>query len=675
MRFRELLNSEPKIPVQSKDYYRLIPQDGVKHTIVTDQPDQNATWDMNIRKSDGRIFFSVCGEGFIPAYPRLYEYIPKEGRVVHHFSVEKESIQHRRAIHASKLHTSTHFLDDGRIITATHTTSPSPLHPTWMPESYVNHQWESFHGSEVFIYNPDSKIVQSKGIFSPFCTLYGIGLSNRSGLYFGIGCFNGHGYIYDLNTNEATWIGQVTDGRSNRLYEGPDGHIYYGTATGHLARLNVDTRKIEILAETREKTPLRHGLFDEDGLFWFSARSGMSLYTFDYKTGTCNEVGRFFEDGEITPSKLFCYGFDFDSNGCMWFCSNSMIDKHIECFAGTRLYKWDVKRGKKKVDFGFVGSSKRTVALCAQVIIHNDLMFVTDGNHLDDQVGIIEIDLSKMTEDRINSERPLSTDTLVYVPVTDSRQHFPLGEKEYDRLVENTMRYWDSMYEDKQIQIANNSYASFKSKTGTALWESMGYGNGSVHALKWEDNSTITGICGGSEKFSFKLKLTEKRLIMDSFEKAPRVEIPSRLKAEVPKGVKLPEMPGRQFLAEPESSVKLADGSIIVGTKDVMLCRIKDGHVFGLGAVTTSGGVHCLCVTPDGMTVYGVAGYEAGKGEIFRYSEKDGLFWLGTVPITPSPTGRQLVSYRPWVCEVSPDGKYLAIGSLDEMSGVCVFGI
>jgi hypothetical protein len=75
------------------------------------------------------------------------------------------------------------------------------------------------------------------------------------------------------------------------------------------------------------------------------------------------------------------------------------------------------------------------------------------------------------------------------------------------------------------------------------------------------------------------------------------------------------------------------------------------------------------------MTVYGVAGYECGKGDIFRYNEKDGLYWLGTVPITPTPTGRQLVSNRPWVCEVSPCGKYLAIGALDEMSGVCVFGL
>ena len=669
------MRGTPNIPARDKDYFRLIPQEGVLHTIVSQHPELNAIWDMNVRNSDGRVFFSVCGEGFSSAYAQLYEYVPKEARLIRHFAVAEESIQQRRAITASKLHTAIQFMDDGRLIMTTHTTSPARSHPTWMPESYLNHQWEGFQGSEIFIYDPRTRITQSKGILAPYCTLYGAGLSNRAGLYFGLGTFNGYGYYYDLNTKESQCIGQVTDGRSNRLYEGPDGHIYYGTATGHLARFNVDFKKIEILAEIREKSPLRHGVFDKDGLFWFSARSGMSLYTYDYKTGDCTEAGRFFEDGELSPAKLYCYGLDFDSDGVLWFCGNLRVDKYVECWGGTRLYKWDVRNGKKKVDFGFVGTPGRVAALCAQASIYGDTLFVTDGNHLEDPVGIVEINLKKMTEDRINAERPLAADPLAYMFTENSTEHFPLNEEEYHSLVKPSIEFYNKAYADKATQEANNSYAVFKSMTGTALWESMGYGNGSVHALKWEDNQTLSGYSGSDEIYAFKLKLVDTGLYIDSFKKAPRAVIPDRLKVPVPNDVKLPAMPGRQYMAVAESSVSLADGSIIVGTKDMMLCRIKDRHVIGLGAVTTSGGVHCLCTTPDGMTVYGVAGYEYGKGDVFRYNEKDGLFWLGTVPITPSPTGRQLVSNRPWVCEVSPDGKYLAIGALDEMSGVCVFGI
>ena len=94
-----------------------------------------------------------------------------------------------------------------------------------------------------------------------------------------------------------------------------------------------------------------------------------------------------------------------------------------------------------------------------------------------------------------------------------------------------------------------------------------------------------------------------------------------------------------------------------------------------MGAVTTSGGVHCLSLAPDGMTVFGVAGYELGKGDLFQYDDTNGVRWQGSIPIVKSPSGRQLVNFRPWRCAVSPDGRHLAIGMLDEMSGVAVFGL
>jgi len=147
------------------------------------------------------------------------------------------------------------------------------------------------------------------------------------------------------------------------------------------------------------------------------------------------------------------------------------------------------------------------------------------------------------------------------------------------------------------------------------------------------------------------------------------------LKVMVGDGLDLPCMPGRQYLAKPECGVKRADGSLVIGTRDMMLCLVKDGQVFSLGAVTTSGGVHSLSLAPDGMTVYGVAGYDLGKGDVFRYDDKNGLRWLGSVPATRTPSGRQLTCSRPWVCAVSPDGRYIAIGMQDEMGGVGVYKI
>lgn len=51
-------------------------------------------------------------------------------------------------------------------------------------------------------------------------------------------------------------------------------------------------------------------------------------------------------------------------------------------------------------------------------------------------------------------------------------------------------------------------------------------------------------------------------------------------------------MAGRQHLATPSASVEMADGSIIVGTKDMMLAKIKDSKIKSLGAVTPCGSVN-----------------------------------------------------------------------------------
>ena len=665
------------ISSRPESFFRMIPQDGVRHSVITDHPEHNAIWDMNVRASDGRVFFSVCGEGLNPQYARLFEYIPGEGRFVNHFAVEKESIQHDRTIRASKFHTAIQFLDDGRLIMQTHTTSPSPRHPSWLPESYVNHQHEAFRGSELFFYDPDTGRAEYKGVLAPYSTLYGGGLSNRGRVYFGAGTFDGVGWLYDIDANEAVCLGQVTDGRSNRFTEGPDGHIYYGTATGHLARLNADTRKIEIVMLTRERSPLRHGVFDGDGVFWFSARKGKSLYTYDTVTGEGKEIGRFFEDDELSPGNIFCYGLAMDGAGCIWFCANvnAGTEGTLEGrSSGSRLFKWDARNGKKAVDFGFIGTpGTRAIALCAQASIHDDILFVTDGNHLDDQVGIVEIDLRKMTEDKIDDSRPLATDPIVYMPFENSVKYFPLGGAEYDKRVEKHAEFWERARRDRIFQSENSSFAKFAGETGIALWESVGYGNGAVRALKWEDAETISGVCGTDELYAFRLKLGADGFYMDEFNRDDGAEIPSRLTADIPEGLILPCVPGRRYLAEAECGVYMRDGSIVGGTGDMMLFRITGGRVISLGAVTTSGGVHCLSATPDGAAVYGVAGHECGRGDIFKYDESDGLVWLGGVPITTTPTGRQLVTKRPWVCAVSPDGKRLAIGALDEMSGVSVY--
>ena len=153
-----ILNEQPA------EFFKLIPQRGVNHYMVEDFPTHNAIWDMNI-SPEGTVFFSICGESYVAEYARLYEFNPKTKTMKHHFNLEDKMILQDRTVRTSKFHTAISFLGDGKLITTTHTTSPSPNHPTWMPYEYANHQWEAYPGSDILIYDLNTGTVENKGIY------------------------------------------------------------------------------------------------------------------------------------------------------------------------------------------------------------------------------------------------------------------------------------------------------------------------------------------------------------------------------------------------------------------------------------------------------------------------------------------------------------------------------
>ena len=114
-----------------RDYFNLIPQTGVTHLLCEDLPTHNAVWDMLVT-DEGRVFFSACGESYVAEYARLMEYDHKNKKIIKHFNLEDKIILRGNAIRTSKFHTALSVMNDGRLITTTHTTSPSP------PSSYVD---------------------------------------------------------------------------------------------------------------------------------------------------------------------------------------------------------------------------------------------------------------------------------------------------------------------------------------------------------------------------------------------------------------------------------------------------------------------------------------------------------------------------------------------------------
>ena len=87
-----------------REFFELIPQKGVTHIFVEEDPQHNAIWDMAI-SPEGRVFFSACGESYLPLYARLYEYDHKNKRLVRHMKLEDEIILNKNSLRTSKFHT------------------------------------------------------------------------------------------------------------------------------------------------------------------------------------------------------------------------------------------------------------------------------------------------------------------------------------------------------------------------------------------------------------------------------------------------------------------------------------------------------------------------------------------------------------------------------------------
>ena len=225
----------------------------------------------------------------------------------------------------------------------------------------------------------------------------------------------------------------------------------------------------------------------------------------------------------------------------------------------------------------------------------------------------------------------------------------------------------------QEFQQDNNCRVVANSTASVSVWEQVGRENAAIHSICWKDNENLTFYCGNDKTYCADCQLKDGKIHLLKLEEAKLPDV-SELKAAVP-DVKLPAVPGRRYIAKAESSVKMPDGAIFVGTEDTMVGVIDGEKVFALGQVCSGGGVHSLDCTADGK-VWGVAGHAEACGQVFTYSKDEGLVLRGIVPEVRVPDGGRIVTcYRPTTLSLSPDGRYLAIGAADELGGVVVLGI
>jgi WD40 repeat protein len=233
----------------------------------------------------------------------------------------------------------------------------------------------------------------------------------------------------------------------------------------------------------------------------------------------------------------------------------------------------------------------------------------------------------------------------------------------YDDYFENTVLRFKKFAKD-------NTYRRvYPDARAISVWEKIGHGNTAVTKISWLSNDSFAFYTGRNGDTKVECALGEKNAYVTAITSCEQTTA-NELKVEVP-NVKLPGVPGRQYLATAESSVRLSDSRILVGTRDSMLALIDGDKVFSLGCVSAPGGIHSLDVTPNG-TVYGIASHKLGVGQLFKFTVDGGVELIGLVPEALADSGRNVSIYRPTTLSISPDGKYLAIGGADEVGGVVI---
>ena len=669
---------------QPKEFFRLIPQQGVTH-LLTDDPAHNAVWDMAI-SPEGRVFFSSCGESYIPAYARLYEYDHAQKKLIRHFNLEEKIAQDAIGLRTSKFHTAMSFIGGGKMLTTTHTTSPSPRHPTWLPYPYYNHPYENYKGSDLLIYDYVNGEVKGLGKFTHHDTTYGATYDPKNGDYFATTSMRGEGLVYNIHDGSIRRLGQVTDTRTSRGFRMSDGHIYGSTYSGAIYRYNTDIRDIEYLGVSASGL-IRHAVEIDKVMYFTTGSCGimgrcLDLYSFDLRTHELKFVGKPVPAADcINPAaaekpEYHAYGLAVDSKRRLWYGSLA-VTPEIK-YAGARLFVWDFLNGKEPVDCGFMGTPRQTLSICAEMRIVNDVLYISDGNHTgytEAPCGIMAIDIEKFLAAVADpaSPREFSHDFVNYLPYPKScRKYYP--KDDFDQECAKYVKYHEDVVLKFRKFAKDNAFRRpFPQITGISVWEKVGRKNAAVKAIRWNGPDSLSFQCGGDWVGEAEID-RDGRAHVKSLAHGTLPAV-SPLKAKVP-AARLPAVPGRRYLAEPESSVAFADGSVLVGTKDDMLGLVApDGSVRNEGAVASSGGVHSLDLSPDGETVWGVAGHDQGVGMLFSYTRKGGTELFGLIPEAKAENGRQVAICRPRVVSVSPDGRRLAVGGDDEVAGVVILGL
>ena len=675
-----------------KELFDLVPQNAVRVSNFPFKSSHNSIWDF-ISTPDGRMFTSLCNEYMSSASAQLYEYLPETGELKFCFDAGIETLIGPREIPPSKIHPSINTMRDGRLIMATHTTSPSPVHKHWMFRNYYSHQWEGFPGSHLLVFDPKTGEVHTLGIPVPRDSIYGAIYDPRHHALWFTTFLKGHLWRMDLTTKALRDFGQTTEMAAWSLARDTAGNIYTSSRSGHVWCINPDTFAIEnlgVIVSDTDPNPASKGqrvmafhANGPDGRLYITFHFSDDLFAIDPKTKKVERIGSLVPP-ELRATSGKCIrqsaGIAFDSKGILWYglCNhyNPNIGMHV------MLCRRDLAGGGEPRNAGLLGRPGRVVSTVSELVMDscNDVLHFADTNYMEDPAHVLAVDL-KIVERDWDKPRLQADDVHPYMLFKDAEtiHSDPQFKQKADKLHEFAAEMYAMR---REIEKESDGTIHAASIAAVRVWERLGRGNGSVRALRWEADGILRTWCGGREGAPQQgVEIHDGRLAgVVTLSAAPAdwafpdVCGLSTLPA-VAAGAKLPARQGRQLLAKPRCWAPWSDGWVLVGTFDGLVAKVhlESGRVFALGAAGPHGPVHQIVTNAEHTRAFGVAGNPSDLGHAFYYDDENGLREIGRT-LTGVPGLAGIVgNTEPCCVALSPDGKTLAIGALDELGTIYLY--
>ncbi len=670
--------------------WRMVPQAAIRRRYFPGESTHNSIWDLS-GSGDGRLYASLCNELIGSAPAQFYEYQPDQDRLTLRFDVGVETLVGSRCIPPSKIHTSIQELGDGRLIMATHTTSPAPGHRHWLLPNYYEHQWEGFPGSHLLMYDPQRQDVRSLGMPVSRDSIYGAKYDAISDRLWFTTFLKGHLWSYRISTRAVRDHGQITEFGSWSLAKDALGGIYTSSRSGHLFHIDPLTDRIDdlgVIAHQAETNARWHGqrvlafhANGPDGRLYLTFHFSDALFAIDPRTRRIERVG------DLVPADLRASsaiasrqitGMAFDSRGVLWY---GLIN-HLDPFLGSTvlLVRWPVLSGGQAESCGLLGTPDRVVASVSEVVMdrQRDVLHLADTNYCDGPPSIVSVDLRAVERD-LALPPVTATDPHAYLLFCDAPRVFPaleLGERsqplhrqavEVRALAEDAARHGGGEVRAARVRAVR-------------LWEILGRGRCPVRALRWEGDEALRVWCGvGQDEQQVEIVGGVFTRVVPADQARQLWPCPLPVAGSVlPDGARdavLPARQGRRGLATASCWTPWVGDGILVGTRDGLLAKVdrRSGQVFALGAIGSHGPVHQLVSDPVAGIAYGVSGDPADLGHVFTYDDRQGLRELGRTYSEDTGLCGVVSNSEPCAVALSADGQRLAVGVRDDLATIYLY--